>query len=188
LERNGACPFRVLKTAGASPLHLHKNLTPFTPDLTDGILWRGFYRLRASMQVEETIFEINYRNYLKQTRGMDLESLAEKLGATLAGNALKIQFIHDDYLVSAEKPTDMAGNKASYDICVILCKYILLCPKEMPQNKNWVSVKDFKDTALLVNYFSHDAECLAMLGRQLSSSLRKMARHEGNTSGQRDPS
>jgi hypothetical protein len=41
-EGNGFNPFRVLKTAGASPLHPHKNDAPFIPALPDGALCRGF--------------------------------------------------------------------------------------------------------------------------------------------------
>jgi len=44
------------------------------------------------------------------------------------------------------------------DICVILCKYILLCPQIPPKEKDWVSFRDLKDSGPLTSYFANDVE------------------------------
>jgi effector-binding domain-containing protein len=111
-----------------------------------------------TMQTEETIFERTYKNYLKQLKAVSFESSAQKLGAKIAGNALKIPFFDSSYEVSVEKITGPSGEKPSYDICVILSKYILLCPDKPPQKKDWISFRDFKDAGPLINYFTHDVE------------------------------
>lgn len=44
------------------------------------------------------------------------------------------------------------------DICVILCKYILLCPQIPPKGQDWVSFRDLKDSGPLTSYFVNDVE------------------------------
>ena len=134
----------------------------------------------ATMQTEESIFEKTYKSYLEQLRGVSFKALAQKLGATLAGNALKIQLYHDDYLLSAKKITGPSGGKPPHDICVILCKYILLCPDETPPNSHWVSFKDFKDSGPLINYFTHDVEgSIASYFSGRCAALKKAGRRLG---------
>jgi hypothetical protein len=45
-------------------------------------------------------------------------------------------------------------------VCVILSKYLLLCPDSLHDDTEWVSFKDFKKTShfLNVNYFASDTE------------------------------
>lgn len=48
-----------------------------------------------------------------------------------------------------------AGQKPHPSICVILCKYLLMCALIEPLGGNWMAFKDFKDAAPLVHAFSN---------------------------------
>jgi len=110
------------------------------------------------MMSTETVFEQTYKNYLKKIQKVPFEPAAQKLGVIFEENILKIQLFRKEYRVSAEGIIDSAGKRPTYDICVILSKYILLCPDTQPENKDWVTFKDFKDSRPLINYFTHDVE------------------------------
>jgi hypothetical protein len=110
------------------------------------------------MQTEETVFERTYKNYLEQLRGISFESIAQKLGAKIEGNAIKIPLFKSDYKVSVEKIAGPSGEKPTYDICVILSRYLLLFPDKSPKNNDWVSFRDLKDSGPLINYFTNDVE------------------------------
>lgn len=110
------------------------------------------------MQTEETVFDRTYKNYLEQLKGISFESITQKLGAKMEGNAIKIQFFKSDYEVSAEKITGPSGKKPTHHICVILSKYLLLCPDKSPKNHDWVAFRNFKDSGPLINYFTNDVE------------------------------
>ncbi len=110
------------------------------------------------MQTEETVYEKTYKNYLKQIRETAFNSVAPILGAEIEGNRLKIPLFMNEYTASAEGIADASGKKPSYDICVILCKYILLCPHTPPKGHDWVTFRNFKDSGPLIGYFSNDVE------------------------------
>ncbi|MBF0224895.1 MAG: DUF3786 domain-containing protein [Desulfobacterales bacterium] len=111
------------------------------------------------MQTKETVFEKTYKNYLEQLRSISFESISQKLGVKIKGNTIKIPLYKSDYEVSFEKITSASGEKPTHDICVILSKYILLCPDKPPKNNDWVSFRNFKDSGPLITYFKNDVEC-----------------------------
>ncbi len=56
---------------------------------------------------------------------------------------------------------DRSGKRADYGTSVILAKYLLLCPdKELVDNEEWSSLKDFHKRSQLTNFnvFHSDAE------------------------------
>jgi Domain of unknown function (DUF3786) len=110
------------------------------------------------MQTEATVFERTYKDYLEQLRGLTFEALAPKLGAIMDGKALQIRLFNGTYKVSAEKIIGPSGEKPAHDVCVILSRYLLLCPDGSPRDNHWVSFRNFKDAGPLVNYFTNEVE------------------------------
>ena len=132
------------------------------------------------MQPEETVFERHYKDYLEQLEGISFESVVPSLGASLEGDVLTIQLFESQYNVSEEGITGPSGEKPAYDICVLLSKYLLLCPDESPRNKAWVSFRNLKDAAPLVNYFTNEVErAIAAYFSEKLDDLKKASRRLG---------
>jgi hypothetical protein len=110
------------------------------------------------MQSRETAFDKIYKNYLEQLRELSFEAVAHKLGGKAEGHRIKIPFFTQEYEISAEQIADPSGNKPPHEVCVILSKYLLLCPDTRPTGHNWVSFRDFKDSGPLIDYFEHEVE------------------------------
>jgi len=110
------------------------------------------------MEGEETVFERNYEDYLAQLKNISIESIAPNLGGKVEEGVIKIPLFGINYEVSVSGITDPSGNKPAYDICVVLSKYLLLCPDAPPKEDEWVSFRDFKDSGPLTNYFNNDVE------------------------------
>jgi Domain of unknown function (DUF3786) len=110
------------------------------------------------MQSAESVFEKTYQNYLQQLREISFESIAPYLGAKTDGNKIRIPLFINEYGVAADGITDASGKRPAYDICVILSKYILRCPDPHPEEHEWVSFRDFKDSGPLINYFTNEVE------------------------------
>ena len=103
-------------------------------------------------------FERTYKDYLEKVAKIDVRSIQEKLGVQLEGNGTIIPLFGKPTRVSARGIIDQSGQRPSFDICVIVCKYLLLCPANIPKETEWTAYRDFKDAGPLTAYFAHDVE------------------------------
>lgn len=110
------------------------------------------------MTNKESVFKKTYENYLAQVDETDFNSVKQKLGVEVENNEMIIPLFGKLYKVSAAGISDPGGKQPMFDICVILCKYILLCPQISPKEKDWVSFRDLKDSGPLTSYFANDVE------------------------------
>ena len=132
------------------------------------------------MDTKETVFEKTYRYYLEQLRETSFESLPHILGVKIQGDITKIPFFKTEYQISAKGIANPAGKKPSHDICVILSKYILLCPDTPPSGDIWVSYRNFKDSGPLISYFTNDVEhAIASYFEGRPDELKKASRTLG---------
>ena len=123
-------------------------------------------RDKTSMGKNTSIYQKTCRDYIAQVAEINLLSLSEKLGINAEKGEAIIPLFGEPYRISPDGILDPAGEQPPFDVCVILCKYLLLCPKEMPHEKDWVSFRGLKDSGPLINYFSNDVE------RAISSRFR----------------
>ncbi len=105
-----------------------------------------------------SVFEKTYQDYLGQIAEIDLTRRATLLGAEMRGDGISILCMGEHYHVSASGIWNASGHQADFGICVVLCKYVLLCPPALPAiPSEWVTFKDFKDAQPLINYFNQNA-------------------------------
>ena len=105
-----------------------------------------------------SVFKETYQNYLDQIGEIDLDSIAEKLGGRVEKDEMVLSFFGQPYRISSRGITDPFGKQPPMGISVVLCKYLLLCPAIPSLDKEWVSYRDFKNTAPLVHSFINHAE------------------------------
>ena len=124
------------------------------------------------MEHQSPVFEKTYQEYLKQITTIDVRSIQEKLGVQLEGNGIIIPLFGKPTRVSARGILDQSGQRPSFDICVIVCKYLLLCPANIPKETEWTAYRDFKDAGPLTAYFAHDVE--RSIAARFSGRLREL--------------
>jgi hypothetical protein len=125
------------------------------------------------------VYEQTYQDYLSRIAEIDLPFLADKLGIQINGQQVIIPFFGKPYRVSANGIADPKNRQPHLSVCVILCKYLLMCPMIEPLAGNWVSYKDFKDAAPLTQAFYNTVTqpiAAAFSGRQaeLESAAKKI--------------
>ena len=110
--------------------------------------------------MEATIFETHYEDYCRQIAELDLSSIKCTLGIELQGQEAIIPFLSEKYIISNTGIADEFGNRPHYMICVILSKYLLLCPDVPVVNKEWSALKDFRKMSQFtnLNVFTSDTE------------------------------
>jgi hypothetical protein len=119
-----------------------------------------------------TVFEETYTNYLSRIGGLDLKNIAERLGAEMVGEELIVPFFGNPLRVSAAGISEPSGSRPNFSVCVILFKYLLLCPDHDPAEKDWVSFKDFKDSAPFAGAFFNYTE--VPLAKYFSGRLKDL--------------
>ncbi len=69
-----------------------------------------------------------------------------------------LSFFGQPYRISGRGIKNPSGKQPAIGICVVLCKYLLLCPEIPSLDKEWVSYRDFKDAAPLAGSFVNNTE------------------------------
>ena len=110
------------------------------------------------MPSTESVFDQTYGKYLVQLQDLPLASIAPKIGAEYADERLRIPLFDRVFEVSSAGITGQDGRRPSYDVCVILSKYLLLFSESQEYGGSWVSFRDFKDSRPLHNYFANEVE------------------------------
>ncbi len=110
------------------------------------------------MTAQAQIFEEIYRDYLAQISETDFDSLAEKLLIRVEGDEAVIPFFGKPYRISEKGISDLSGKKPDHSVCVVLLKYLLLCPEQEPKEDEWLSYKDFRNAAPFAGAFVNTAE------------------------------
>lgn len=120
-----------------------------------------------------SVFKETYQNYLDQIGKIDLDSRSETLGGYVERDEMLISFFGQPYRISRRGIKDPSGKQPPMGICVVLCKYLLLCPQTPSLDTEWVSFRDFKNTAPLVHSFVNHTE--QPIARNFSGRLRELA-------------
>jgi hypothetical protein len=102
---------------------------------------------------KEHIYDQTYKDYLARIAELDFPFIADKLGMQIDGQDAIISFFGKLYGISAKGITDSSNRQPHLSVSVILCKYLLMCPMIEPLGGNWMSFKDFKDAAPLIQAF-----------------------------------
>jgi hypothetical protein len=132
------------------------------------------------MTEKAAVFEETYNDYLSRIAEIDLEAAATALGATFENSQAVIPFLNRTYRVSPAGITREDGQRPQLGTCVILSKYLLLCPPDEPSNVAWASYRDFKDSGPLAAYWANEVEAVlvdAFAGR--TADLEKAAERLG---------
>ncbi len=106
------------------------------------------------------VFEQHYQSYLEQISLLDFDALALKLGGEVkdSGKVLSLPLLGTWYDISSGEITGPGLKKPGYDACVILCRYLLMCPDELPRDQVWTGFRDLKDSGPLTVYFKDNVE------------------------------
>lgn len=110
------------------------------------------------MEEHAAVFEQTYHQYLSQLTEFDLDRTARKLELKNKDGAVEIRLFDRMYTVSPDGVYDHLDQKPNHSICVILLKYLMLCPETPSDDVSLVTFKDFKDAGPLGDYFQQNVK------------------------------
>jgi len=99
------------------------------------------------------VFEKNYKDYLQQLDSTQMSRWESILDITVdkKRRTAKIPFFQTLYRVSPFGVIDDRGRRPDYGTCVILLKYLLMCPLQVPCDTDWITYRDFADSGQTQN-------------------------------------
>ncbi len=129
------------------------------------------------------IFEEHYRDYCRQIASVDFESIKERLGIQIKNNIAHIPFFNQTYQVSGQGIFNMDNEKADYVTCVVLAKYVLLCPDQLYQDEDWCTFRDFKKESHVTNANFFNTGTTGKIKTHFSSRLTDLKAASGKMNG-----
>ena len=121
---------------------------------------------------ETSIYQKTYRDYLARISEIDFPRTANMLGLVLEKEGLIIPLFGDPYRVTKKDIQGPSGNQPSFEISVVLSKYLLVCPEHTPDGDEWTAYRDFPDARPLNNYFANEVEKAIVLA--YSGEVKKL--------------
>ncbi len=104
---------------------------------------------------QSKVFEETYEKYLEEIRNIDYLSKSTMLGVDISSNALEIPLYDRLYRVADRGIEDSGGAPVPPAVRVILCKYVLMCPVELPRvSDQLMTYREFRNAGPLISYFT----------------------------------
>jgi len=134
---------------------------------------------------ESVAYEETYRGYLARIGTVDLSAACNRLGAEAEADGLAVPLFGEPHRVGPAGVFGPDGRKPHLSVCVILCRYVLLCPSSAPAGGDWSSFKDFRDAAPLVGSFAGTVE--RAIARAFTGRADALLRAAAGLGGQAPP-
>ena len=121
------------------------------------------------------VFQKNYGDYLRQLDNTNLSLWESVLDITVdeQRRTAQIPFFQTLYRVSPFGVVNEQGRRPDYGTCVILLKYLLMCPQQVPCNKDWITYRDFADSGQTQKVGLADY-ATATISKRYSGSLERL--------------
>jgi len=108
------------------------------------------------MDQKNDVFDKTYNDYLAKLGDLDLPELAGKLNLKESGHGVEITLFGEKYLVSSAGIIDSNGQRAEFEECIVIFKYLLMCPDNITTDTAWVAYHSFKNAQPLLHYFTRE--------------------------------
>ncbi|MFT5728078.1 MAG: hypothetical protein ACI8PB_002230 [Desulforhopalus sp.] len=108
------------------------------------------------MDQKNEVFNKTYNEYLDKLKILNLPEIARNLNLKVAGHDVLVSLLGTDYRVSESGVFGLDGRKVDFEKCIVIFKYLLMCPKDVPTEINWVAYHSFKNAQPLLHYFARE--------------------------------
>jgi len=108
------------------------------------------------MKTKNEAFEKTYNEYLAKLDKLNLPEIANRLKLDESGRELLVSLLGDEFRVSKAGIIDPNRQRAEYKKCIVIFKYLLMCPLNVPTETDWVAYHSFKNAQPLLHYFARE--------------------------------
>lgn len=110
------------------------------------------------MATRSPVFGETREHYIRLIAETDPATYADQLGFQVQGDAPVIRLFGSPYRILAGDIVDDNGHPAAFEVCVIISKYVLMCPAAPSKKTDWAAFRDFRDAGPLLKYYADNVE------------------------------
>jgi len=127
--------------------------------------------MNANMSPEatESVYDETYRYYLEQLKEMDFSGKEDIVGVKLENDAVVIPYFGDFIRLTRDGLVNDAGVRPNFSDCVVICRYLIMCPLFEPKEKQWAAFREFPDAGPLTVFWTDTVE--GPLARKFSGNI-----------------
>lgn len=108
------------------------------------------------MDQKNEVFDKTYNEYLDKLKSLNLHEIARSLHLKVSGHEVLVSLLGTDYKVSESGVFGLDGRRVDFEECIVIFKYLLMCPREVPTETHWVAYHSFKNAQPLLHYFARE--------------------------------
>ncbi len=105
-----------------------------------------------------SVYDKTYHHYLEQLKTMRFDGKEDVLGIRLDGKAVVVPYFGQSIRYTVDGLKDEAGRRPDFSDCVVVCRYLIMCPSFTPPQKDWVAYRDFPDAGPLTVFWADTVE------------------------------
>ena len=105
-----------------------------------------------------SVYDETYRYYLEKLKPMRFAGKEDLLGITVESADVVVPYFDAFIRLTVHGLRDAAGRRPDFPDCVVVCRYLLMCPTFEPRQKQWVAYRDFPDAGPLTVFWSDTVE------------------------------
>ena len=111
-----------------------------------------------STDASGSVYHETYRRYLDRLRTMRFDGKQAVLGVTVDGDDVVVPYFGRTVRLTPDGLADEAGQQPAFADCVVICRYLIMCPAFEPKGTNWVAFRDFPDAGPLTVFWADTVE------------------------------
>ena len=105
-----------------------------------------------------SVYDETYRHYLEQLKSMRFDGKEALLGITSDGDAVVVPYFGQSIRLTADGLRNEDGHCPDFSDCVVICRYLIMCPRFEPRQKEWAAYRDFPDAGPLTVFWTDTVE------------------------------
>jgi hypothetical protein len=102
-------------------------------------------------------YELVYEELLRELADVDLSKVSADLGGPYHGDHLEIHFLGESYRISNQGIWKVDAKEPNVSVRIVLCHYLLHASQGQLTGE-WMSYRDFKDSAFFISNFQVNVE------------------------------
>lgn len=105
-----------------------------------------------------SVYNETYRNYLKKLQTMYFDGKEDVLGISLKDDTVRVPYFNETIRLTADGLENEAGKCPDFSDCVVVCRYLIMCPLFEPKQREWTAFRDFPDAGPLTVFWANTVE------------------------------